>query len=56
MDQDWFYLVRSSCCFYFEKFLLNPFLDVGQKLHSFYANMLVAMQLGTRAKIFFWAR
>ena len=46
-----FYLMRSSCCFCFGKFLLHLFLDTGQKLRSFSANMLVAMQLGKDARL-----
>ena len=41
-----FYLIWSSYCFFFGKFLLHLFLDTGQKLISFSTNMLVAMQLG----------
>ena len=47
-----FYLMQSSCCF-FEKFFLHLFLDTGQKLDSFSANVLVAIQLGKHAN-FFW--
>ena len=54
MDQDRFYLVWSSCCFCFGKFLLHLFLDIGQELHSFSANMLVAMQLGKHDSFFFF--
>ena len=45
-----FYLMQLSYYFCFGKLLLHLFLDIGQKLHSFSANMLVAMQLGKHVR------
>ena len=49
-----FYLMQLSYYFCFGKLLLHLFLDIGQKLHSFSANMLAAMQLGKNARCFFF--